>query len=78
MIIHSSKSLKNDKLILSNSKEKQSVIKKIDTEEVKLKKKKNNKKPNPAPAPAVEETPVVAEEEEKIDLSEWLKDDIED
>ena len=39
---------------------------------------KNNKKPNPAPAPAVEETPVVAEEEEKIDLSEWLKDDIED
>ena len=30
------------------------------------------------PAIVVEETPVVAEEEEKIDLSEWLKDDIEE
>ena len=39
-------------------------------------KKKNNKKS--IPAPVVEEAPVVVEEEEKIDLSEWLKDDIEE
>ena len=39
-------------------------------------KKRNNKKS--IPAPVVEETSVVVEEEEKIDLSEWLKDDIEE
>ena len=41
-------------------------------------KKKNNKKNTPAPV--VEEIPVVAEEkvEEDIDLSEWLKEDIDE
>lgn len=37
-------------------------------------KRKNNRKITPAPV--VEETPVV--EEDKIDLSEWLKEDIEE
>lgn len=39
-------------------------------------KKRNNKKS--IPTTVIEETPVVVEEEEKIDLSEWLKDDIEE
>lgn len=39
-------------------------------------KKRNNKKS--IPAPVIEETPVAAEEEEKIDLNEWFKDDIEE
>ena len=50
----------------------------IDTKPVvnEVSKKKNNKKSTHAPV--VEEAPVVVEEEEKIDLSEWLKDDIEE
>ena len=39
-------------------------------------KKKNNKKVTPAPV--VEEPVVEVVEEDKIDLSEWLKEDIED
>lgn len=51
-------------------------VKTVRNEEEFVSKKKNNKKS--IPAPVVEKTPVVVEEEEKIDLSEWLKDDIEE
>ena len=45
-------------------------VKPIKNEEIVLKRKNNKKN---IPAPVVEETPVV--EEDKIDLSEWLKDE---
>ena len=45
-------------------------VKPIRNEEI-ISKRKNNKKN--IPTPIVEETPVV--EEDKIDLSEWLKDE---
>ena len=78
MIIHSNKSLKNDKSILSNPKTKQSVVTKNEVEEKATSKKKKNKKS--IPAPVIEETPVIVEGkiEEDIDLSEWLKDDIDE
>ena len=51
-------------------------VKPIRNEEIVSKKKNSNKKITPAPV--VEETPVVVEEEEKIDLGEWLKEEIEE
>ena len=45
-------------------------VKPIENEEI-VPKRKNNKKN--IPTPVVEQTPVV--EEDKIDLSEWLKDE---
>ena len=45
-------------------------VKPIKNEEIVLKRKNNKKN---IPASVVEETPVV--EEDKIDLSEWLKDE---
>ena len=46
-------------------------VKPIENEEIVSRKRKNNKKN--IPTPVVEETPMV--EEDKIDLSEWLKDE---
>ena len=57
---------------------KKPVVKEEVKKEEYIPKKKNNKKSNPVPAPAVEKIPVVVEEEEKIDLGEWLKDNIEE
>ena len=64
MIIRTSVPLKEDI--------KTTVVKEEVKKEELIPKKKNNKKF--IPAPVVEETPVVAEED-KIDLSEWLKEE---
>ena len=84
MIIRSSKQLKNYKNTqLPISKE--PVIEEIAIvkEEIKsnlnnevIQKKKNNKKVTPAPA--IEKSVEEVIEEEKIDLSEWLKEDTEE
>ena len=84
MIIRSSKQLKNYKNTqLPISKE--PVIEEIAIvkEEIKsnlnnevIQKKKNNKKVTPAPA--IEKSVEEVIEEEKIDVSEWLKEDTEE
>ena len=72
MIIRSSKALKDySNLIKSNEC---AVVKEEVKPVVKETNRKNSKKKT---APVVEETPVVVEEE-KIDLGEWLKDNIEE
>ena len=63
MIIRTSVPLKENGI----KKEKETVVK-----EVNVSKKKNKKS---IPTPVIEEIPVVVEEE-NIDLSDWLKEDI--
>ena len=68
MIIRTSVPLKEDI--------KKTVVKEEVKKEEFIPKKKNNKKITPAPI--VEEPAVEVVEEDKIDLSEWLKEDIDD
>lgn len=77
MIIHSSKALKPKRVIEPKDIKEENVEKVI--QKPIEKKTKSSKKNNKKSAPVVQE--VVVEEvknEEDIDLSEWLKDDIEE
>ena len=79
MVIYSRKKIKKSILKKEETIEKPAIVKEevkltLDNEEIVPKKKKYKK-----PTVVVEETPIVVEDvkiEEEIDLSEWLKDDI--